>query len=58
MAKIKRLSRKDARKLFARVVKRELKIDTQEYLVRYIYGEFREDISSHMRVMGLIPFAR
>ena len=59
MRGVKRLSRKEARQLFNATARRILKVkDGQEYLVRYIEGEFRLDTADNVRVAMLIPMAR
>ena len=58
MNKIKRLTKKQARAFFSKQVRHVLGIDAQEYLVRYIQGEFRGDTAKDVRIAMLIPFAR
>jgi hypothetical protein len=53
------ISRKDARKRFDKEARKHFKCkDGQEWLVRYIYGEFREDIPVNISMILMIPFAR
>lgn len=56
--KAKALSRKESRALFEKAVQKAYGIDAQEYFVRYILGEFRDDTSKNVHIHMLLPFAR
>jgi hypothetical protein len=51
------MTRTEARKMFNRAARRHFKVkDGQEWLVRYILGEYRDDESLFMLMQ--VPFAR
>jgi hypothetical protein len=53
----KAMTRTEARKMFNRAARRHFKVkDGQEWLVRYILGEYRDDESLFMLMQ--VPFAR
>ncbi len=58
VAKIKRLTRAEGRKLFSRTVRKYFDVkDGQEWLVQYIEGLYQDNPNIN-RVLILLPFAR
>jgi hypothetical protein len=57
---MKALTRTEARKMFSRMARKHFKVkDGQEWLVRYIQNEYKDESCIKMnRMLVLLPFAR